>query len=112
LAEDNSNWPKHSDAHHKLENIPETKDNNINVMCAISHEEFMVNNYESLTKCFRITAYCLRFINNARTRKNDIKLTGPLIPKELEKPTLKPIVNFFVLDHLSTVTVLYALAVG
>jgi len=63
-------------------------------MCVIDHEDFILNNYESLTKCLRVTAYCLRFINNARTRKNnDIKLTGLLMPEELEKATLKLIKN-------------------
>ncbi|XP_025407042.1 uncharacterized protein LOC112680991 [Sipha flava] len=93
LTEDKYNWPKYPDTHQKLENIPETKDNDINVLCVIGHEEFIVNNYESLTKCIRVTTNCRRFINNARTHKNDIKLTGPLIPEELEKATLKLIKN-------------------
>lgn len=95
LTEDKSNWPKCSDVHHKLENIPESKDNNINVMCVIDNEDFMLNKYESLTKCLRVTAYCLRFINNARTRtNNDSKLTGFLMTEELEKATLKLIKKY------------------
>ncbi|KAF0748588.1 Uncharacterized protein FWK35_00019236, partial [Aphis craccivora] len=82
------------DSHLKVENIPEGKENSINVMCVIDYEDFILNKYESLTKCLRITTYCLRFINNARTRKNNnIKLTGFLIPEELEVATLKLIKN-------------------
>jgi len=94
LTGDKSNWPEYSDSHHKVENIPESKKNNINVMCVIDHGDFILNKYESLTKCLRLTAYCLRFINNARTRKNNnIKLTGSSIPEELEMATLKLIKN-------------------
>jgi len=66
LTEDTFNWPESSDNYRKLGNIPESKENTINVLCVIDHEEFMLNKYESLTKCSRITAYCLRFINNVR----------------------------------------------
>lgn len=86
LTKDESNWPENPDAHHKLENVPEGKEISVSVMCVADRKDSILNKYESLTKCLRVTAYCLRFRNNAR--KNGIKLKGFLVPEELERATL------------------------
>lgn len=70
----------------ELENIPECKENITNVnLCVTDRPDLILNKYESLTMCLRVTAYCLRFTNNAC--KNNTKLTGFLIPEELERAT-------------------------
>lgn len=55
--------------------------------CITAPKDVFLDKYESLTKCLRVIAYCLRFINNVR--KNNTKLTGLSILEELENTTLK-----------------------
>lgn len=57
-------------------------------------ERIVVGSTRTCIRSLRITAYCLRLINNVHARKNNnIKLTGFLQPEELEKVTLKLIKN-------------------
>lgn len=62
--------------------VPECKEDAICTMCTANEADIILNRYSSFNKCLRITAYCLRFKNNALAK--NIKIIGPQTSKEIE----------------------------
>lgn len=88
LAQDKPFWPEYVRTDYEIKEIPEGKENSVlSAVCMSEQDDYILNKYESFTKCIRVTAYCLRFINNVH--KNNIKLTDLLKPEELERATKK-----------------------
>jgi len=78
-------WPK-VDAQWSSEMgaIPEERNTTISVV-TIAYDISILNRYSSLNNLLRVTSYCRRFINNARS--GNVKITGPLQADEINNAT-------------------------
>lgn len=90
ICQDEREWPEPLDlcgnVHTEDNIILEIKEKSTYTMCATAQSEIILHCFSSFSKCLRVTAYCLRFKNNA-LRKNK-RSDGPLCPEELKTAKL------------------------